>query len=93
MMYIQEWLTIAPGLGLWLQLGRHSISLYATAWGGVWGYHLDYHYFRYVIYKDNVKGNLTVNIEAEWKYPVKHYGEIGVTVGYKTIQRQGVPAI
>jgi len=95
MMYIQEWLTIAPGLGLWLQLGRHSVNLYAAAWGGVWGYHLDYHYFkkinphdgleRYVIYKDNVKGNLAVSVEAEWRYPVKRYGEIGVTLGYKAV--------
>jgi len=97
MMYIQEWLTIAPGVGLWLQLDRHSISLYATVWGGVWGNHIDYHYFKqinpfdnmekYVIYKDNVKGNLTVNIEAEWKYPVKRYGEIGVTLGYKAVPK------
>jgi len=95
MMYIQEWLTIAPGLGLWLQLGRHSVNLYGTVWGGVWGNHLDYHYFkkinpsagmeRYVIYQDNVRGNLTVNIEAEWKYQLKRYGEIGITLGYKTI--------
>ena len=85
MMYIQEWLTVAPGLGLWLQLGRHSIYLYGTVWGGVWGYHLDYHYFRNVIYQDTVKGNLTVCVEAEWKYRVKSYGEIGLTLGYKAI--------
>jgi len=97
MMYIQEWFSIAPGLGLWLQLGRHSVSLYATVWGGVWGYNLDYHYFkkiklndsmeRYVIYEDNVKGNLTVNAEAEWRYSVKRYGEIGITLGYKSVPR------
>jgi len=97
MMYIQEWLSIAPGLGLWLQFGRHSINLYGTVWGWVWGYHLDYHYFkkinasdsdeRYVIYKDNVKGNLSVNVEAEWKYQVKRYGEIGVILGYKAIPK------
>jgi len=87
MMYIQEWLTIAPGLGLWLQLGEdHSINLNGTFWGGVWGYHLDYHYFRNLIYQDNVKGNLTVSVEAEWKYRVKRYGEIGLTLGYKAIQ-------
>jgi len=95
MMYIQEWFSIAPGLGLWFQSGRHSASLYATAWGGVWGYHLDYHYFKkinpyddmekYVIYKDNVKGNLFVNIEAEWKYSVNRYGEIGISLGYKAV--------
>jgi opacity protein-like surface antigen len=95
MMYIQEWLSIAPGLGLWLQLGQHSVSLYGTVWGGVWGYHLDYHYFkkinpndgmeRYVIYQDNVTGNLAVSVEAGWKYPVKRYGEIGVTLGYKAV--------
>jgi hypothetical protein len=98
MMYIQEWLTIAPGLGLWLQLGKdHSINLYGTIWGGAWGCHLDYHYFkkinssdndeRYVIYKDNVKGNLIVSVEAEWKYQVKRYGEIGVTLGYKAVPK------
>jgi outer membrane protease len=97
MMYIQEWLTIAPGLGLWMQLGRHSVNMHATAWGGVWGDHLDYHYFRkinpsdsmerYVIYKDDVKGNLTVSVEVEWRYPVKRYGEIGVTFGYKSIPK------
>ena len=88
MMYIQEWLTIAPGLGLWLQLGKnHSINLNGTVWGGVWGYHLDYHYFRYVIYKDKVKGNLTLSVEAEWKYQVKRYGEFGVTLGYKAIPK------
>jgi len=87
MMYIQEWFSIAPGLGLWLQLGRHSIYLHAAVWGGVWGYHLDYHYFRYVIYKDNVTGNLSVSVEAEWKYPVKRYGEIGVTLGYKAVPK------
>jgi hypothetical protein len=97
MMYIQEWLTIAPGLGLWTRLGRHSINLYASVWGGVWGNHLDYHYFkkinpsdnaeRYVIYKDNVKGNLSVSVEAEWKYTVKRYGEIGVTLGYKAVPK------
>jgi outer membrane protease len=87
MMYIQEWLTIAPGLGLFLQFGLHSISLYGTVWGWVWGNHLDYHYFRYLIYKDDVTGNLTVNVEAEWKYQIKHYGEIGVTLGYKTVPK------
>jgi len=97
MMYIQEWLTIAPGLGLRLQLGRHSINLYGTVWGWVWGNHLDYHYFkkinasdsadRYVIYKDDVTGNLTVSVEAEWKYQVKRYGEIGVTLGYKAVPK------
>jgi hypothetical protein len=97
MMYIQEWFSIAPGLGLWMQLGRHSVNLHATVWGGVLGYNLDYHYFkkitpynsmeRYVIYKDNVKGNLIVNIEAEWRYPLKHCGEIGVTLGYKGIPK------
>jgi outer membrane protease len=98
MMYIQEWLSIAPGLGLWLQFGKgHSISLYCTVWGGVWGYHLDFHYFkklnpndgmeRYVTYRDNVKGNLTVNVEAEWKYSVKRYGEIGITIGYKAVPK------
>ena len=86
MMYIQEWLTIAPGLGLWLQLGReHSINLCGTVWGRVWGYNLDYHYFRDVIYQDTVKGNLSVSIEAEWKYRVKRYGEIGIKLGYKKI--------
>jgi hypothetical protein len=100
MMYIQEWLTIAPGLGMQLQLGRHSVSLHGTVWGGAWGYHLDYHYFRkinpsdslerYVIYKDNVRGNLTVSVEAEWKYPVKRYGEIGVTFVYKTVPKARV---
>jgi len=96
MMYIQEWLTIAPGLGLLLQLGKdHSINLYGTVWGGAWGCHLDYHFFKkinssdsddkYVIYKDNVKGNLTVSFEAEWKYQVKRYGEIGVTLGFKAV--------
>ncbi|MDR2923929.1 MAG: omptin family outer membrane protease [Treponema sp.] len=97
MMYIQEWLSIAPGLGLWLQLGPHSVNLYAAVWGGVWGCHLDYHFFRkinpsdsmerYVIYKDNVKGNLAVSVEAEWKYQVKRYGEIGVTLGYKAVPK------
>jgi hypothetical protein len=97
MMYIQEWFSIAPGLGLWLQFGRHSVNLYGTIWGGVWGYHLDYHYFkkinpsndmeRYVIYKDDVRGNLFVNIEAEWKYPLKRYGEIGVSFGYKAVPK------
>jgi len=97
MMYIQEWLSVAPGLGLWTRLGRHSVSLYATVWGGVWGDHLDYHYFkkinpyedmeRYVIYKDNVKGNFPISVEAEWKYPVNRYGEIGVTLGYKTVPK------
>jgi len=97
MMYIQEWLSIAPGLGLWLQSGRHSVSLYANVWGLVWGDHLDYHYFkkinpfdgmeRYVVYHDNVKGNLTVNVEAEWMYQVKRYGEIGITLGYKAVPK------
>jgi hypothetical protein len=97
MMYIQEWLTIAPGVGVWIQLGRHSINLCATVWGGVWGNHLDYHYFRkidpsdsaerYVIYKDNVKGNLSVCVEAEWRYPLKRYGEIGITFGCKTVPK------
>jgi len=98
MMYIQEWLSIAPGLGLWLQFGKgHTVNLYGTVWGGVWGYHLDYHYFKklnpsngmesYVIYKDDVKGNLFVNIEAEWKYPLKRYGEIGVSFGYKSVPK------
>ena len=88
MMYIQEWFSIAPGLGLWLQLGKaHSISLYATVWGGVWGNHLDYHYFRQLIYKDDVKGNLPVSVEAEWKYQIKRYGEIGVTLGYKAVPK------
>jgi hypothetical protein len=78
-------------------LGRHSVNLYAAIWGGVWGHHLDYHYFkkinpndemeRYVIYKDNVKGNLTVTVEAEWKYSVKRYGEIGITFGYKAVPK------
>jgi hypothetical protein len=87
MMYIQEWLTIAPGAGVWMQLGRHSINLCAAVWGGVWGNHLDYHYFRYLIYKDNVKGNLSVNVDAEWRYPLKRYGEIGITFGCKTIPK------
>jgi hypothetical protein len=97
MMYIQEWLSVAPGLGLRIQLGRHSINLHGTIWGGVWGNHLDYHFFkqidpydsreRYVIYKDNVKGNLTVSVEAEWKYQVKRCGEIGVTLVYKAVPK------
>jgi len=97
MMYIQEWLSIAPGLGLWVQSGRHSVSLFTSVWGGVWGYHLDYHYFkktdpydeleRYVIYNDKVKGNLNINVEVEWKYRVKRYGELGVSIGYKGIPK------
>jgi len=42
---------------------------------------------RYVIYKDKVKGNLIVNIEAEWKYTLKRYGEIGVSLGYKSVPK------
>jgi outer membrane protease len=95
MMYIQEWLSLAPGFGVWIQKKRHSLNLSATVWGGVWGSHLDYHYFkqvnpneggeRYVIYEDKVKGIISASIEAEWMYLLKRYGEIGIRAGYKSV--------
>ena len=74
-MYLQEWLGVMPVLRMAAGLGkenRHEIDVRLGIFGFVRGSHLDYHYFRNVVYEDKVKTNKLFNFWACYRFRINN---------------------
>jgi outer membrane protease len=94
--YIQEWVLVAPGLGLRRKLNNAHIGVRAAVSPFIWGYHIDNHYFRtlesddpdqkYLRYTDITKGGVFFLMQVGWFWDMTRRLQMGVTVNYRAIR-------
>lgn len=95
--YIQEWIVLAPGLGIRRKLKNAHFGIRAAVSPFLWGYHIDNHYFRklehddtdqkYVSYTDNTKGGLYYRIRVDWQWNITRYVQMGIAAHYRALER------
>jgi outer membrane protease len=95
--YIQEWITIAPGIGFRREMKDSYIGVRVAVSPFMWGYHVDNHYFRklddgdsdqkYISFVDRTKGGLYYRIQGDWLWNITKSVQMGVTVSYQAIEK------
>jgi outer membrane protease len=94
--YIQEWIAVAPGIGIRRKLKNAHIGVQVALSPFIWGYHIDNHYFRklesgdpdqhYLSFIDNTRGGMYYRVQGDWQWNITPSTQAGIALQYRAIK-------